>query len=199
MNNPQLRGDDLDTKQLQSKHESGLRYNDYVRSGTPVQHDNWKKVYDQASLTEAQKTLLASFTRKINVIALTGIWCGDCVQQLPLIARIAEANLKAIDVRYLDRDLHPDLQAVLRINGGNRVPVLLFLAEDFEVVGSFGDRTLSRYRAVAARQLGPSCPLPGAPIDADELAATVQDWVDQFERVHLLLRLSARLRQKYGD
>jgi len=184
---------------LEVNHNAGLAYGDYVRSGTPQQHDNWKAVYDRAALTEAQRSLVGSFNRRINVIALTGIWCGDCVQQLPLIERIAEANPEAIDVSYLDRDKHRDLQDQVRINGGDRVPVLLFCAEDFELVGWFGDRTLSRYRAVAARQLGPSCPLPGAPVDADEMAAAMQDWVDEFERVHLLLRLSSRLRQKHGD
>lgn len=184
---------------LQSKHAAGLPYDAYVRSGTPQQFDSWKRVYDQAALTGPQRTLVGAFTRKINVIALTGIWCGDCVQQLPLLQRIAEANPAAIDLRYVDRDQHPDLQQVLRINGGNRVPVIVFCAEDFELVGWVGDRTLSRYRAVAARQLGPSCPLPGAKVDSNETAATIQDWVDEFERAHLLLRLSARLRQKHGD
>lgn len=76
---------------------------------------------------------------------------------------------------------------------------MIFLAEDDEFVSIYGDRTLSRYRALAARQLGPACPLPGAPIPDDEIAATLQDWLNEFERVQLLLRLSGRLRQKYGD
>jgi thiol-disulfide isomerase/thioredoxin len=189
----------MDATFLAHKHRAGLAFDAYVHSGTPVQYENWRAVHEKTALTQSQRTLIASFTRRIYVIALTGIWCGDCVQQLPLIDRIAHANPQAIDVRYLDRDAHLDLQAQVKINGGNRVPVLLFCAEDYELVGWVGDRTLSRYRAVAARQLGPSCPLPGAPIDANELAATVQDWVDEFERVHLLLRLSARLRQKHGD
>jgi hypothetical protein len=79
------------------------------------------------------------------------------------------------------------------------VPVALFLAEDCELVAVFGDRTLARYRALAARQLGPTCPLPGAPVSDDELAATLQDWLNEFERVQLLLRLSGRLRQKHDD
>ena len=189
----------MDPQQFKTKHEAGSKYADYVRSGTPAQHENWKAVHDRVSLSASQRELLASFNRQINVIALTGIWCGDCVQQLPLIDHIAQANPQKIDVRYLDRDQHMDLQAIVRVNGGNRVPVLIFLAEDYEMVGWVGDRTLSRYRAIAARQLGPSCPLPGAALDADELKATMQDWVDEFERVHLLLRLSTRLRQKHGD
>lgn len=189
----------MDSAYLAVKHQAGLPYDQYVATGTPDQQQNWRTIYEQASLTDAQRTLLGSFTRKINVIGLSGVWCGDCVQQCPLIQRIAEGSPDTIDLRWLDRDEHSDLQAKVMINAGNRVPVLLFLAEDYELVGWYGDRTLSRYRAIAARQLGAACPLPGAPVPQDEVDATLQDWLDQFERVHLLLRLSGRLRQKHGD
>ena len=99
----------------------------------------------------------------------------------------------------MDRDQHAELAQKVRICGGARVPVILFCAEDYELVSWLGDRTLSRYRAVAQRQLGPSCPLPGAPVDPAEAQATLQDWLNEFERVHLLLRISPRLRQKHGD
>jgi hypothetical protein len=36
-------------------------------------------------------------------------------------------------------------------------------------------------------------------VSDDELAATLQDWLNEFERVQLLLRLSGRLRQKHDD
>lgn len=189
----------MDATYLQSKHQAGKPYEAYVAAGKPEQQENWKRVYDQASLTDAQTKLVGSFIRRINVIALSGVWCGDCVQQGPLIQRIAEGNREKIDLRWLDRDAHADLQEKLMINGGKRVPVLLFCAEDYQIVSWYGDRTLSRYRAIAQRQLGPSCPLPGAPVDKSEQAATLQDWLDEFERVHLLLRLSGRLRQKYND
>src|SRR5262249_49408656 len=127
------------------------------------------------------------------------IWCGDCVQQCPLIARIAEANPGRVELRFVDRDLHKDLSGQVRINAGDRVPVALFLAEDGELCSIFGDRTLSRYRALAAKRLGAACPVPIVPPGADELAATLQDWRDELERIQLMLRLSARLRQKHGD
>ncbi|MEL6311834.1 MAG: thiol reductase thioredoxin, partial [Pseudomonadota bacterium] len=80
-----------------------------------------------------------------------------------------------------------------------RVPVVLILNEDFDLLALEGDRTLSRYRAMAARQLGPSCPLPGARVTAEEVEATLQDWVDAFERAHIMARLSTKLRQRHGD
>ncbi|MFP4145469.1 MAG: thioredoxin family protein [Phycisphaeraceae bacterium] len=189
----------MNPNDLRKKHESGLGFADYLATGNKDQQSNWRAIYDQVELTDAQRELVGGFTRKINAIGLSGIWCGDCVQQGPLIQRIADANPGAIDLRWLDRDEHADLQEQVRINGGNRVPVLVFCAEDYEPVGWFGDRTLSRYRAMAASQLGGACPLPGTPVDPDELRATLQDWLDEFERVHLLLRLSSRLRQKHGD
>ena len=183
---------------LKQKHEAGLGYTDYVATGDPGKQQAWQAIYDQTSLTDAQQALLGSFSRKMNVIGLSGTWCGDCVQQGPLIQKIAEGS-DLIDLRWLDRDEHSDLQERVPINAGKRVPVLIFCAEDYEPVGWFGDRTLSRYRAMAAKNLGGACPLPGAPVADDELHATLSDWLNEFERVQLLLRLSTRLRAKHGD
>ncbi|HBS30119.1 MAG TPA: thiol reductase thioredoxin [Phycisphaerales bacterium] len=189
----------LPTDFLHQKFNAALPYPEYVRSGNTSQQDSWRRVYEQATLTTAQRQLVGAFERDIKVLVSSGVWCGDCVQQCPLIARIAEANPGRIDLRFVDRDEHADLAERVTICGGRRVPVVIFMAEDYEAVALAGDRTLSRYRAVAQRQLGPSCPLPGAPLDPEEMAATLQDWLNEFERVHLLLRLSTRLRQKHGD
>ncbi len=189
----------LERDLLVRKLEVALPYDRYVATGKPEQQAAWRKIYDQARLTEAQQRLIRGFSREMNILVISGIWCGDCVQQCPLLARIAEANPERLHLRFVDRDAHADLSGQVHINTGGRVPVALFLAEDGEFVSLFGDRTLARYRALAARQLGPSCPLPGAPASDDELGATLQDWLNEFERVQLLLRLSMRLRQKYGD
>lgn len=184
---------------LRAKFEAGVSMRDHASSGTPEQRESWMRIYEQASLGEEQRRLVGLFTREMNVLVSSGVWCGDCVQQCPLLERIAEANPERVRLRFVDRDSHMDLAERITICGGLRVPVAVFMAEDFEVVSVFGDRTLSRYRALAARQLGASCPVPGAPVDDDELAATLGDWLDEFERVQLVLRLSTRLRQKHGD
>jgi len=189
----------LEASFLRAKFEAGQSYQEHVATGTPAQQENWRAVYERAQLGLPQRDLIGAFVREMNVLVLSGVWCGDCAQQCPLLQRIAEANPQRVRVRFLDRDTHLDLAERVRICGGLRVPTVIFAAEDFEFVGLYGDRTLTRYRAVAARQLGPSCPLPGASVPDDELAGTLQDWIDEFERVHLLLRTSGRLRQKYGD
>jgi thiol-disulfide isomerase/thioredoxin len=189
----------MDAQFLRSQFEQALAYNAYLKTGSDEQQRRWTQVYEAAKLLDPQKVLLSGFLRQMNVFVISGIWCGDCVQQCPLIERIAEGAPEKITLRYVDRDQHKELSSKLRINGGDRVPVVLFLAEDFELCGVYGERTLSRYRAIARRQLGASCPTGiGAP-DQDELAATLGDWLNEFERMQLLLRISPRLRQKYGD
>jgi thiol-disulfide isomerase/thioredoxin len=178
---------------------AGLPCAPYVETGTDEQQRRWQQVYAATQLTSEQSRLVAGFNRDMKVLIVSGVWCGDCVQQCPLLQRISEANTARIELRLVDRDQQRELSAQLRINGGDRVPVALFLAEDNELCSTFGDRTLSRYRALACKQLGAACPLAIAPPDPDELAATLQDWLDEFERVHLMLRLSARLRQLHGD
>ncbi|HEV8377523.1 MAG TPA: thioredoxin family protein [Tepidisphaeraceae bacterium] len=184
---------------LSEKFSQAFPYVGYLATGTAEQQRRWSQVYDAAKLTTAQLQLLSGFSRQMKVLILSGIWCGDCVQQCPLLGRIAEQRPDLIELRLLDRDANRDLTEQLRINAGDRVPVVLFVAEDFELCSIQGDRTLTRYRALARSQLGAACPIGIAPPPADELAATLQDWLNEFERIQLMLRLSARLRKKHGD
>lgn len=189
----------LNAEYLKSKFDQAHAYDAYVATGTDAQQDGWKKIYDQCQLTDEQTKLVGAFTRQMRVLVSSGVWCGDCVQQIPLLQKIAEASNGTVDLRIVDRDEHSDLAEQIQICGGMRVPVAIFMAEDFELVSIFGDRTLTRYRAIAKKQLGAACAIPGAPVPNDELAGTLQDWLDEVERVHLLLRLSTRLRQKHND
>jgi len=189
----------LTPDRLRAAHERGLPYDDYVRTGTPANRQAWADFHGRCALSDQQRSLLAGFVREINVIALSGTWCGDCVQQVPFLARFEEANPGRVRLRLLDRDAEPELADELRICSGTRVPVVVFANEDFDFISLFGDRSLTRYRAMAARQLGAACPLPGAPVDADERQATQQDWLDELERVHILCRLSPKLRARHSD
>jgi len=184
-------------EKLQSIHESALSYDDYL-AVTPDKSPPWRENDDRIQLSDHQQALLSSFTREMKVIVISGVWCGDCSSQGPMLAGIA-AGSPMIDQRWLDRDADPEFMHHLSINEGHRVPTVLFMAEDFVPVCVYGDRTLTRYRSMAARQLGASCDIPGAVIPEDEFNETLQDWLNEYERVQLLLRLSARLRQKHGD
>jgi thiol-disulfide isomerase/thioredoxin len=184
---------------LSDQFDSGLPYDRYVQTGTDEQRRRWNQVYDAAQLTDAQRQLVGGFVRAMKILIFSGIWCGDCVEQCPLIYRVAEANTGKIDLRFIERPKDGELPPELRINGGSRVPVVLFLSEDNEWCATAGDRTINRYRALVQRRLGPLCSTGIVAPDKNELDATLGDWVNEVERVQWMLRLTPRLRQKYQD
>ena len=176
--------------------DAACSYEDYL-AASPKHADAWRSMGERIALTPAQREMLSGFTRQMRVLVVSGTWCGDCVRQGPAMAAIAAA-CEAIDLRWIDRDDDASPIAHLQINGGQRVPVAVFMAEDGVIVSIFGDRTLSCYRWIIAKKTGPTCPLPGAPVPEDVLEGMVQDWMNECERVQLLLRLSPRLLAVHG-
>lgn len=191
----------LNAEILQEKFNQGMSYADFVDSGRQEgHHQQWEQRYSLLELDKTQAALVGGFTREMNVLSMTGSWCGDCALQGSALARIAQANPGRINLRYLPRaEQHTDLIVKAPINAGFRVPVTWFMAEDFEPVVVFGDRTLSRYRAIARKQLGGELANVRAPEPADPVREVLREMLDIFERVQLILSLSARLREKHGD
>jgi hypothetical protein len=182
-----------------AKFSDGLSYDEFLaRHGTEEHRRRWAGVHAAVQLGEAQRQLLAGFKREMKVLCLAGAWCGDCVNQCPIFDHFARVA-GTIQLRFFDRDVHSELAAELKVCGGARVPVVVFLSEDGQQVGLYGDRTISKYRQLAFDQLGASCPTGLVPPDRSLLDAVTQDWLNEFERVQLLLRISPRLRQLHGD
>jgi hypothetical protein len=178
---------------------AALPYQGFLdKYATPAHRARWDAVHERVSLSPEQKATLGGFVRRMPVLCLAGTWCGDCVNQCPTFDHFAKASWP-IDLRFLDRDDNPEVRDALSINGGHRVPVVVFLSEDGFEVSRYGERTLSTYRRMAAEQLGPACPTGLVPPSGDALASTTAEWLAEFERAQLLLRLSPRLREKYGD
>ena len=182
-----------------TKFEAGLPLAGFLaKHGTDAHRARWQAAAAQTALTDEQRTLLGTFTRRTNVLVLAGAWCGDCSSQCPIFERVAEAA-PCVVVRYIDRDEHADAQAALQVNGGNRVPVAVFFSEDGHEVARYGERTLARYRQLVGQLTGDGC-ATGFVKGADPVQRqVVQEWVDQFERVQWILRLSPRLRRVHGD
>jgi hypothetical protein len=179
--------------------ERGLAYRDFLaRFGKPDKDlPRWERVYEQVRLAPEQQELLKRFVREMKVLCLAGAWCGDCVAQCPIFQRIAEGSEGRIDLRFIDRDAEPAAAEALSVCGGKRVPAVVFLSEDSAECGRYGDRTLSRYRQMAAELGGAACST--GITTTDQLATVTQEWLDEFERIQWMLRTSARLRERHGD
>ncbi len=87
--------------------------------------------------------------------------------------------------------------------GAPRVPMLVFLSEDWHECERFGERTLATYREKAKKQLaaiqGASCPTGLFPPTTDLLATNLAEWLGHFERVQWMLLTSPRLVRLHGE
>lgn len=168
------------------------------RHGTLEHRRRWANVEARVRLTPAQTALLGGFVRRMHVLCLAGAWCGDCVNQVPILRHIAAAA-PGVELRLLDREANPELRDAFAVNGGHRVPLVFFLSEDWQLCSAYGDRVLAYYRQMAADRLGPSCPTGIIPPGEELLAQATAEWLAEFERVQLMLRLTGRLRELHGD
>ncbi len=191
----------LEADTLRRKFDQGLSFDSLLAACEPEGHrTQWDERHGRLALQPAQAALVGSFTREMNVLCMTGTWCGDCALQGAALARIAEANPGKVHLRFLRKhEDHADLITRVPINAGFRVPVTWFMAEDFEPLHFFGDRTLSRYRSMARKQLPPGQANVVAAPPADPVREVLQEMLDMVERAQLMLRLSARLRARHGD
>ena len=175
-----------------------LNYQDYLATGEETHRERWNQHYQSIQLSSEQQQLVKGFTRKLNILFMSGIWCGDCVRQGPLMQHIAQGN-GLIDLRFIDNKENPELAEELRLNGALKVPVAVFLSEDFFELVRFGDRHLALYRGKLTSELGPVCATGLTVPDQSILKQDLQDWLDLTERCQAMLRLAPLLRSRYND
>ena len=190
---------DVRSALFQRAFRDAFPYRDYLATGNDREGAAWTRAETALpALPDNARARLDPAGRIVNVLCLSGIWCGDCVRSVPIVARLAEAAGPSVDLRLVDRDAIPELRDELRVLGAMRVPMVVFLTEDFHEIGRYGDRPLTVYREKAATELGAACPLLGS-ADGGALAAETDEWLDVFERMILMARLAPPLRARHGN
>ena len=178
---------------------SALPYSDYLATGDRRERAVWSATEATLPpLPDDAAVRLDTAGRCLNLLCLSGIWCSDCARSVPIVGRLARTAGPSVSLRVLDRDRMPEVRDELRVLGAMRVPMVVFLTEDFHEVGRYGDRPLAVYRKKAAIELGAACPLPGK-ADPEALAAETGEWLEFFERMILMARLAPPLCARHGD
>jgi hypothetical protein len=178
--------------------DMAMDYETYLLKSDPDKVERWRESENRLpELTDEQKSRLSGFNREMNVLIYSGVWCGDCSRQGPIIKKISDACGEKVKLRLIEREASIELQEELRIVGSLRVPMVVFLSEDFWELGRFGSRTLSVYRSKAAREISRGIDIGILSPKARE--RELGEWMDIFERFLIILRLSPPLRKRYGD
>lgn len=74
-----------------------------------------------------------------RLLVLADDWCGDAINTLPVISRLARASM-GIELRIVPRDRYPELRDCHLTNGSQSIPIVLLLDPEGVPRGSWGPR-----------------------------------------------------------
>ncbi len=99
----------------------------------------WQDLYERARIPEDVARRARALRRPWKLLVLSEDWCGDAVNTVPLVARLA-ATTPGLDLRILARDEHPDLMDAHLTGTARSIPVVMALDEHFVEHGWWGPR-----------------------------------------------------------
>jgi len=121
-----------------ARFDKAMTFSQYL--GTVDSHrDLWHGVHERVRLPEDVVADAAAIPGAWHLLALSEDWCGDAVNTLPVIARLAERV--GWDFRVLGRDDNPDLMDSHLTDGRSRsIPIVIVYDGRFDEVGWWGPR-----------------------------------------------------------
>ncbi len=106
----------------------------------PKDHpDLWDAVYRRAALDEAAIARASLIESRSHLLVLHEDWCGDSVNILPYVARLAEASPQ-LDMRVTGRDANRDLMDAHLTGSSRSIPIVIIYDADFREKGWWGPR-----------------------------------------------------------
>jgi len=82
---------------------------------------------------------VAALSGEWHLLVINEDWCGDAVNTVPHVARLAELASN-LDVRIIGREANPDIMDTHLTNGSRSIPIVIALDERFVEHGWWGPR-----------------------------------------------------------
>lgn len=149
--------------------EQGMTY-DQFKAGMTRNQSRFADNEARVELRPEDLQPIQSLSRPLNVLVIAEDWCGDVIDNLPILGRIAQASGK-LNLRVFLRDQNLDLIDQYLNRGQFRsIPVFVFFDDDFNEVGRFIERpdSVTQRRAQRRREIfaqNPKFGSPDAPVD----------------------------------
>jgi hypothetical protein len=99
----------------------------------------WTAMWRHAQVDEGFVHRVAALPGAWHLLVLSEDWCGDAVNTVPVVAKLAE-RAPNMDLRVLGRDDNPDLMDAHLTGASRSIPVVIALDETFEERGWWGPR-----------------------------------------------------------
>jgi thioredoxin family protein len=152
------------TPVTRERFEQGITYDEFKAQMTRNQ-ERFTANESALVLDPAAVGVFERLPRPLNVLVLAEDWCGDVIDNLPILGRLAAESGK-LNLRVFLRDQHPDLMDNYLNHGEFRsIPVFVFFDDDFREIGRFIERpeSVTKRRAGQRSDLSAHYPELGDP------------------------------------
>ena len=129
----------LHEKQVATGSTSGEDQSEALIEYTKLNFSRLKRSYKTTTPSEKVLETVDCLNDKMTWLVLTETWCGDAAQNIPVLAKIAEAN-PAISFRLIFRDEHSEVMNNFLTNGSKSIPKLIALDKNLNILGTWGPR-----------------------------------------------------------
>ena len=99
----------------------------------------WAAMWRHARVDDEYVRRVSSLPGRWHLLVLSEDWCGDAVNTVPIVARLAE-RCPNLDLRVLARDENPDIMDAHLTGSSRSIPVIIVLDDLFEERGWWGPR-----------------------------------------------------------
>jgi thioredoxin family protein len=123
---------------LQERFSAGQTFSDFL-SHAVANAELWRAVYAHARVDDAALARAASLGGPWHLLVLVEDWCGDGVNTIPVLGRLAE-HAPNIDLRILGRDANLDLMDAHLTNKSRSIPVVMILDPTYRERAWWGPR-----------------------------------------------------------
>jgi len=124
---------------MQARYEAAPTFEAFV-DHAQANKQLWSTMYKVARVPDTFVERVRALPRMLHLLVLNEDWCGDAVNTVPAIARLASLVPGRMDLRVLGRDANPDLMDAHLTGTSRSIPIVIVLGEDYVERGWWGPR-----------------------------------------------------------
>ncbi|MEJ2186818.1 MAG: thioredoxin family protein [Gemmatimonadota bacterium] len=118
--------------------DAGATFRQFIADAV-ANRDMWRAMAKRASVPQEVVERVRRVPGRWRLLAIAEDWCGDAVNILPVVARLAAASSR-LELRIVRRDAWPELMDHHLTNGTRSIPVIILLDEAGACRGWWGPR-----------------------------------------------------------
>jgi len=142
-------------KLVNNNNSTGKEQSKELTDYTKLNYSRMKRILKTTPITKDVSNTVDCLSDKLTWVVLVESWCGDAAQNLPVFAKIAEANPN-IKLRVLLRDEHPELMNQYLTNGSQSIPKLICVDKNLKELGTWGPRPQYLQDWLSYQKINPS-------------------------------------------